>query len=149
MCVIIHFNFAEFVAKVCAMSISTVIYIAAGGAVGAVGRFLVVSLVGSWAHAAGSSFPFGTMVVNVLGSFILGALVELSALAWSPSPDVRAMIVVGMLGAFTTFSTFSLDVVTLMTRGAWGQVALYMGISVALSIVALYMGMQTMKALIA
>jgi len=129
------------------MSYSSLIYVAAGGALGAVGRFLVVSMVGHWAHSYGTNFPFGTVVVNVLGSFLLGALVELSALAWSPSPEIRTMLVVGMLGAFTTFSTFSLDTVTLMTRGAWVQVALYVGLSVALSIVALYMGMQTIKAL--
>lgn len=129
------------------MSYSSLIYVAAGGALGAVGRFLVVSMVGHWAHSYGTSFPFGTIVVNVIGSFLLGALVELSALAWSPSPEIRAMLVIGVLGAFTTFSTFSLDTVTLMTRGAWVQVALYVGLSVALSIVALYMGMQTIKAL--
>jgi CrcB protein len=75
-------------------------------------------------------------------------LIELSALAWSPTPEIRAMLVVGMLGAFTTFSTFSLDVVTMATRGAWLQVALYVGLSVALSIIALYMGMQSMKAVL-
>ncbi|NVJ93129.1 MAG: CrcB family protein [Methylocystaceae bacterium] len=130
------------------MSFSTIIYVAMGGAIGAVGRFAVVSFVGNLAHAGGTSFPFGTMVVNVLGSFILGALVEFSALAWSPSPEIRAMLVVGMLGAFTTFSTFSLDVVTLSTRGAWMQVALYLGLSVALSVLALYMGMQTLRTLL-
>lgn len=130
------------------MSVTTYAYVALGGAIGAMGRFFVVSLVGHWMHGAGGNFPLGTMVVNVLGSFILGALVELSALAWSPSPEIRAMLVVGMLGAFTTFSTFSLDVVTLGSRGEWGQMALYMGLSVALSIIALYMGMQSVKALL-
>lgn len=95
----------------------------------------------------GSNFPLGTIVVNVLGSFMLGVLVELSALTWSPSPEVRVMLVVGMLGAFTTFSTFSLDVVSLGTRGEWVQLGFYMGLSVALSVVALYMGMQSIKAL--
>lgn len=130
------------------MSLSTIIYVALGGAIGAVGRFAVVSAVGQWAHASGSSFPYGTMMVNIVGSFILGALIELSALAWSPSPEIRAMLVVGMLGAFTTFSTFSLDVVTMATRGEWVSVALYVGLSVALSILALYMGMQTLKAVL-
>lgn len=130
------------------MSLTTYMYVALGGAIGAMGRFAVVSMVGHWAQGSGSTFPFGTMVVNIVGSFILGSLIEISALAWSPSPEIRAMLVVGMLGAFTTFSTFSLDVVTLATRGAWVQVALYMGLSVALSIVALYMGMQVMKALL-
>lgn len=130
------------------MSLTTFIYVAAGGAIGAVGRFFIVSMIGNWAHAAGSNFAFGTLVVNVVGSFILGSLVEISALAWSPSPEVRAMLVVGMLGAFTTFSTFSLDIVTMATRGAWLHLALYMGLSVALSVAALYMGMQMFRALL-
>ncbi|MDV7338503.1 fluoride efflux transporter CrcB [Terasakiella sp. A23] len=130
------------------MSFTTFIYVAIGGAIGAMGRFAVVSMVGHWAHHAGSHFPYGTMTVNILGSFILGVLVEISALAWSPSPEIRAMLVVGMLGAFTTFSTFSLDVITLGSRGEWVQLALYTGLSVALSIAALYMGMQSMKALL-
>jgi len=130
------------------MSFTTLIYVAAGGAIGAVGRFAVMSMVGSWAHSAGSGFPYGTMVVNVLGSFLLGALIEISALTWSPSLEIRAMLVVGMLGSFTTFSTFSLDVVAMATRGAWVHVALYMGLSVALSIIALYMGMQSLRALL-
>ncbi len=130
------------------MSVSTLLYVAAGGAIGAIGRFAVVSLVGHWSHGVGTSFPFGTLAVNILGSFILGALIELSALTWSPSPEIRAMIVVGMLGAFTTFSTFSLDAVTMATRGAWLSAALYVGLSVALSIIALYMGMQSIKAII-
>jgi CrcB protein len=126
----------------------TLLYVALGGAIGAVGRYGVVTMVGQYAHASGSNFPFGTMVVNILGSFMLGALVELSALVWSPSPEIRAMLVVGMLGAFTTFSTFSLDLVTLMNRGHWGQAALYTGLSVALSVLALYMGIQIMKAIL-
>jgi fluoride exporter len=130
------------------MSFTTFMYVAAGGAIGAMARYFVVSIVGAWAHGVGSSLPFGTLVVNVVGSFILGSLIEISALAWSPSPEIRAMLVVGMLGAFTTFSTFSLDVVTLGTRGEWMQLAIYMGLSVALSVGALYMGMQMFRALL-
>ncbi|WP_417782271.1 fluoride efflux transporter FluC [Terasakiella pusilla] len=130
------------------MSVTTLIYVALGGAIGAVGRFAVVSAIGHWTHSVGSGFPLGTMVVNIVGSFMLGVLVELSALTWSPSPEIRVMLVVGMLGAFTTFSTFSLDIVTLGTRGEWVQLAFYMGLSVALSVVALYMGMQSIKAIL-
>ena len=72
--------------------------VAAGGAIGAVGRYLLVTQVGHW---FGTAFPLGTIVVNVLGSFILGALVEIMALAWSPSLELRALLTVGVLGAFT------------------------------------------------
>ncbi len=120
--------------------------VAAGGAVGAVGRYLVVSAVG---HFFGSSFPLGTIVVNVVGSFVLGALIEALALVWSPSPELRAMVVVGVLGAFTTFSTFSMDVVLLYERGALGQAALYIGASVILSIAAFFLGLHLSRSALA
>ena len=120
--------------------------VAAGGAVGAVGRYLVVSAVG---HFFGTGFPLGTIVVNVVGSFVLGALIEALALVWSPSPELRAMVVVGVLGAFTTFSTFSMDVVLLYERGALGQVALYIGASVILSIGAFFLGLHLLRSAMA
>ena len=120
--------------------------VAAGGAVGAVGRYLVVSAVG---HIFGTGFPLGTIVVNVVGSFVLGALIEALALVWSPSPELRAMVVVGVLGAFTTFSTFSMDVVLLYERGALGQAALYIGASVVLSIGAFFLGLSLLRSALA
>src|SRR3546814_5903435 len=75
--------------------------IAFGGALGAVARHLAVGQVALW---AGPGFLFGTLAVNVGGSFAMGAIVELSALVWSPSPELRAFLTVGFLGAFTTFS---------------------------------------------
>ena len=120
--------------------------VAAGGAVGAVGRYLMVSVVG---HIFGTGFPLGTIVVNVVGSFVLGALIEALALVWSPSPELRAMIVVGVLGAFTTFSTFSMDVVLLYERGALGQAALYIGASVVLSIGAFFLGLSLLRSALA
>ena len=81
--------------------------VAAGGALGAVGRYLVITQVGHW---FGTGFPLGTIVVNVLGSFAMGLLIESAALFWSPSQELRALLAVGVLGAFTTFSTFSMDV---------------------------------------
>jgi len=120
--------------------------VAAGGALGAVGRYLVVSAVG---HLFGTSFPLGTIVVNVVGSFVLGALVEAMALVWSPPLELRAMIVVGVLGAFTTFSTFSMDVVLLYERGALGPAALYIGVSVILSIGAFFLGLSLLRSALA
>ena len=120
--------------------------VAAGGAVGAVGRYLVVSAVG---HIFGTSFPLGTIVVNVIGSFVLGALIEALALAWSPPPELRAMLVVGVLGAFTTFSAFSMDVVLLYERGALGQAALYIAASVILSIAAFFLGLHLLRSALA
>ncbi len=120
------------------MNVSTLIFVAIGGAAGSVWRFAVMSAVGAM---FGHGFPFGTVIVNVLGSFILGIMIEVSALVWSPSPELRAMIVVGVLGAFTTFSTFSLDVLTLMNRGEVGAAFAYVAVSVIAGIAALWLGL--------
>lgn len=127
------------------MTLSHVFYVAAGGAFGAVARYAVVS---GFTVLFGHGFPLGTMVVNVVGSFLLGVLIEVSALVWSPSPEIRAMIVVGMLGSFTTFSAFSLDVAALWQRGdVWLSVG-YAVTSVVLSVAAIWMGMSLARAAI-
>jgi CrcB protein len=118
--------------------------IAAGGAFGAVGRYLVMSQVGHW---LGTGFPWGTLTVNVVGSVAMGVIVELGALVWSPSPEMRAFLVVGTLGAFTTFSTFSLDAVVLIERNAFVPMALYITLSVFLCLVGLFFGMTLTRML--
>ncbi len=120
-------------------------WIAAGGAVGAVARYAVVVAAG---HLWGAAFPWGTLTVNVLGSFILGALVEVMALVWSPTEGMRAFLVIGMLGAFTTFSTFSLDVVSLYQRGAMMAAAGYVLASIVLSVAALFAGLAVARAVL-
>jgi fluoride exporter len=124
---------------------SMVLYVAAGGALGAVGRYGVMNMIGAM---FGHGFPFGTLVVNIVGSLILGAGIEASALVWSPSPEIRAMILIGFLGAFTTFSAFSLDTVTLFTRGEMSAAFLYIAASILLSIGALWAGMAATKLLL-
>lgn len=124
------------------MNAQTILAVAVGGAAGSVGRYVVMSAVGHW---LGSGFPWGTLLVNVLGSFIMGVLVELSALAWSPSPEIRALLVVGVLGGFTTFSTFSLDVGYLIERHQTAVAAVYAVASVALSVGALFLGLALMR----
>ncbi len=113
--------------------------VAAGGAVGAVARYLSVTAIGHW---LGMGFPYGTLAVNVIGSFVLGALVDVFALVWTPSAEARLFLVVGMLGAFTTFSTFSLDTIFLFERRAYGATALYVAASVTLSVAAFFAGMR-------
>ncbi len=116
--------------------------VAAGGAVGAVARYLVYVLAGQF---LGTGFPFGTLIVNIVGSFILGVLVEGMALAWSIGEQMRLFLAVGVLGAFTTFSTFSLDVGLLYERGKIALIALYVSVSVIGSIGALFLGMYLMR----
>ena len=112
---------------------------------GAVGRYGVDRLTGM---LIGHGFPYSTLIVNIVGSFILGFVIQTSALAWSPSPELRAMIVIGMLGAFTTFSAFSLDAVTLITRGETIPAVLYVAASVLASIAALWAGMAMTRVVI-
>ena len=117
-------------------------YVGLGGAIGAVGRFLVMSAVGHFTHAG---FPWATLTVNVLGALVLGAVIELSALVWSPSPEIRAMVVVGMLGAFTTFSTFSMDLYYLLDRGQILSAAGYAVASVLVCLFAFWAGMSVLR----
>ncbi len=118
--------------------------VAAGGALGAVARYYGAGYVG---RLVGLDFPSGILVVNVAGSFLMGLLVESSALVWSPSPELRAFLAVGLLGAFTTFSTFSMDTVLLFQRGQALGAALYIGLSVGLSVAALLLAMQLVRSL--
>jgi CrcB protein len=96
-------------------------------------------------HMFGLGFPMGTLIVNIAGAFIFGALIEVMALKWSPGEDMRAFLVVGVLGSFTTFSTFSLDVVTMIERGNYMFVAIYVAVSVVAAVAALFGGMALFR----
>lgn len=122
-----------------------ILAVAAGGAIGAVARYLVMVLTG---RLLGMGFPWGTLTVNVVGSFLLGALVDIMALRWSVGQEMRAFLVVGVMGAFTTFSTFSLDVVTHAQRGEWAVTSIYVAASVTLSIGGFLLGMATLRAVL-
>jgi CrcB protein len=128
------------------MSISEVLAVAAGGVIGAVARYLVYVAVG---HLLGTGFPYGTLIVNVVGSFVMGALVETMALVWSTSTAMRLFLTTGILGAFTTFSSFSLDFAILYERRAFALCALYTIASFALSVGAVFAGLQVMRRLLA
>jgi len=114
------------------------IAVAAGGAVGAIARFTVTSAVPRW---LGHGFPWGTVVVNIVGSFLMGLLIDIMARRWSAPPEARVFLVTGLLGAFTTFSTFSLDVVTLFERGSMMAAGAYVAGSVVVGVLALFLGM--------
>lgn len=115
----------------------TLFVIAAGGAFGAMCRHFLNSGISLWLKAP---FPWGTFTANVLGSFAMGVLIAVFAAHWNPSQEMRLFLTVGFLGAFTTFSTFSLDSMTLITRGEWGGAAAYILGSTILSIAAAFAG---------
>lgn len=120
------------------------IYIAIGGAAGALARYGL----GGWIQdRAGFGFPWGTLVVNVLGCLLIGfALRYLEAVRITA--EVRGLVTVGILGAFTTFSTFSYETVALLEDGAWGRALAYSLGSVALGIVAVYLGISVSRLLL-
>jgi len=99
------------------------LYIALGGAGGAVSRHLLAN----WVYRTWDGiFPFGTLLVNVLGSFAIGVLYVILVERQFLHPDWRAVLIVGFLGAFTTFSTFSIETITLLQSGHAALAAAYM-----------------------
>jgi CrcB protein len=120
--------------------------IAFGGAVGALGRHFVNVGVSHW---IGLGIPWGTLIVNIIGSFAMGVLVHIMATTWTVPPEVRALLTVGALGAFTTFSTFSLDVIVLYERGQVVFAAGYILASVVGAIGALLLGLRLARVVFA
>ena len=125
------------------MSIVSVLLVALGGALGSVCRYLVGVGAG---RLLGADFPFGTMIVNIVGSFVMGLFIELLAVRFDGSESLRLFVAVGILGGFTTLSSFSLDSVVLFERGAIGAAALYVGGSIVLSLAALVAGLHFARA---
>jgi len=120
--------------------------VAIGGALGSVARYATIIGIG---RLVGVGFPYGVLVVNVTGGFIVGVLVELMALAWSPSDTMRIFLIVGILGGYTTFSAFSLDVWLLLEKGLYGPALLYIAASVILSVGALVAGLTITRMVLA
>ena len=116
--------------------------VALGGALGAMMRYGTVAVVG---RVTGFGFPWVTVTVNLIGSLALGLLIGGLAYGFHLSQEARAFVVVGFLGAFTTFSTFSLDTVTLMERGAWTPALGYVFGSVIAGIALFFMGLRAWR----
>jgi CrcB protein len=119
-------------------------WVTLGGAIGSAARFWISGLVAS---QAGESFPFGTMVVNVTGSFLIGLLA-----AWSgpdsrflTSPAFREFFMIGICGGYTTFSSFSLQTLFLAQEGEWFRACAYVVASFALCMVAVSFGYFTLS----
>ncbi|WP_339631972.1 fluoride efflux transporter CrcB [uncultured Sneathiella sp.] len=119
--------------------------VAIGGALGACARYGVAQIM---LRQLGPGYPYGTLFVNIVGSLLMGVLIELIALRWSPSPELRVLLVTGFLGGFTTFSAFSLDVALMVEKGETLPAAGYILMSVALSIAGLFAGLHLMRAVL-
>ena len=115
----------------------TYVFIAIFATLGAFARYGQTLLV---QDVLGRGFPFATLSINVLGSFLMGFLFFLTLERLSLPPSLRTGILTGGLGAYTTFSTFSLETLNLMEGGEWTRAALYVAASVLLSITAVILG---------
>jgi len=122
----------------------TLLQVAAGGATGAVMRFGVTL---AMARVAGPGFPLGVLTVNVAGSFLIGVLFVLSF--HRGFDHLNPFLMTGILGGFTTFSTFSLEALTLYERGAAGAALAYVGLSVGLSLGAVALGAWAVRVIVA
>ena len=124
---------------------SQIMVIAVGGAFGAILRFFVASGVYHW---LGRGFPYGTLAVNVIGSFLIGLLTEALVLQRvAIAMEYRAAILVGFMGSFTTFSTFSLETLYLLEQGNLLKAGLNIAISVSACLLAVWMGLLTGRTL--
>jgi fluoride exporter len=109
------------------VALMTVVWVIVAGGLGSGARYMV----GQWAgQALGMSFPYGTLLVNLVGCFLLGAAVQFSA-SGSWSPDLRAAIAAGFLGGFTTYSSFNQETLALLTGGAAGAAIAYVAVTIA------------------
>jgi fluoride exporter len=109
----------------------TYVWVAVGGAIGTLGRYWLTGVV---SRLIGETFPWGTFVINVTGSFIIGFFATLTGpdgRIFAPT-DVRQFVMIGICGGYTTFSSFSLQTLNLMNDGEW----LYAGANIVLSVVA-------------
>lgn len=125
---------------------NTMVMIFIGAGIGGVLRNAVNMLA---MRLFGMHFPIGTMAINIIGSFVIGLVAGWLTFRaeWAWSYHARVFVITGILGGFTTFSSFSLDTAMLIERGEMGLAALYVGGSVALSLVAVFGGLAIMRAL--
>ncbi len=120
------------------------VWVFLGGGLGAAARHGMNSLSMMW---LGSRYPWGTFLINVLGSLLIGILAEWFALQSQASSSLRLFLITGILGGFTTFSAFSLEIGLLHERGATGAAVAYAVLSVACGVAAMFGGMYLVRQL--
>jgi CrcB protein len=121
-------------------------YVALGSAMGGVARYL---LGGLFQRTTEGTFPIGTLVVNVTGSFLLGLLYRYATDSAAITPEIRAMLTIGICGGYTTFSTFSYETVRLLEDGEITRALSYVGLSVVLSVGGAMLGIAAGRELLA
>ena len=124
------------------MGMSGLISIALGGALGALSRYGVSIYANRWAMQWGWNFPLGTFTANILGSFLFGFLMGLILKISAPNDSLKLFVFTGFLGAFTTFSTFSFETVSLIQTGHWSTALLSILANVVGCLLALFAAMK-------
>jgi len=122
-----------------------ILAVAAGGAIGATGRFLVGRLM---LKLMGSGFPWGTLSVNIIGSFLIGIVAGAMASRYNLSHAWQGFLIIGVLGGFTTFSAFSLEVALMIEKHQISTAAFYSLASVIIGVLALFAGLYAGKTFI-
>lgn len=121
-------------------------YIAVGSAIGGVSRYLLGGFV---QRVLESTFPVGTLLINLTGSFLLGAILRYGVETPTLSPEVRGFLTIGFCGGYTTFSTFSYETAALLEDGEWARAGMYVALSVVLSLVGTFLGFALAREAIA
>lgn len=124
---------------------NSIFAVAVGGAIGSVARYLFNLQA---MRLLGPNFPWGTLGVNLIGGFIMGAAAEAFALRLNVSAEMRSFLMTGILGGFTTFSAFSLDVGNMLERHDVALAGLYIAASVLGSILMLFLGLWSVRAVL-
>ncbi|MFZ0064131.1 MAG: fluoride efflux transporter CrcB [Pyrinomonadaceae bacterium] len=121
-----------------------IIFVGVAGLLGTLGRYWLSGLI---ARRYGETFPWGTLVVNAVGCFVTGAVYYVSEERFLVSPTVRSVILIGLLGGFTTFSSYGLQTFTLLREGEFGLALLNVTLSNVLGLLLIWAGYTLMKAL--
>ncbi len=122
-----------------------ILAIAVGGAVGSVCRYLLGLAI---QNRIGGDFPIGTLLINISGSLVLGFLLRYALMSAEISPITRALLTTGFCGGYTTFSTFSYETVALIEDGWYGRAGAYVVLSVVVSLLGTFLGLQLARTLI-
>jgi len=123
-----------------------IVVVALGSAIGGVARLLLGAAV---QQRVGPGFPAATLVINVTGSLLLGFLMRFALATFAIAPEMRGFLTTGLCGGYTTFSTFTLETMTLLEDGELSRAAGYVAASVALALIGVYLGAVAAGALIA
>jgi CrcB protein len=122
-----------------------IVLVAVGGALGSVARYFTGL---ATLRLFGPGYPWGTLTVNIFGGLVIGIFAELIARRFDGSPELRLFIITGILGGFTTFSAFSLEVTTMAERGDYVTAVGYVLVSVLISVAAVFAGLALVRAML-